>query len=190
MHWIDPDVLPETRGVIDTLVYNHRGELDGFVLDGERLVHVPPHLGACLARQAKVGSAVSLRAVKPRDADLLAAVAVTLGGRVYSDDGPAGHPPPEAPATRPVDYVGSVRLTLFAPRGEVCGALMDDGTIVRLHPKGNAELAEYFEPGRRIEAWGPAFRKKGTRVIDLEHVAWIAESDDQAQSFADAHAHK
>ena len=78
-------------------------------------------------------------------------------------------------------------MTLFAPRGEVCGALLHDGTVVRVHPKGNAGLAEYFEPGRRIEVWGAAFRKGGARVVDVDHVAYIAESEDEAQAYADDH---
>jgi len=185
MHWIDPDSLPATTGIIDTLVYNTHGELDGFVLDGDRLVHVPPHLAARAGRRLKVGETVEVHAIRPRDADLLAAVAITVGGRRFVDDGPEGHHPPAPPATRDADVIGNVRLTLHAPRGEVCGALLHDGTIVRLHPKGNAALAEYFEPGRRIEAWGPAFRRGGTLVVDIDHVAYIAESEDEAQSFAD-----
>ena len=188
MHWIDPDALPETQGVINFLVYNPHGELDGFVLDGERLVHVPPHLGTRLGRRAAVGAAVRVRAIKPRDAAVLVGVAVEIDGRLFTDDGPQGHPHAAAPASKPADVIGNVRLTLFAPRGEVCGALLDDGTVVRLHPKGNEGLAEYFAPGGRIEVWGPAFRKAGTRVIEVEHVAFVAESEDAAQAPADAHA--
>jgi hypothetical protein len=185
MHWIDPDTLPETTGIIDMMVYNPHGEVDGFVLDGGRLVHVPPHLGALLRKRAKPGQPASVWAIKPRAADVLAAVAVRVDGKYFVDDGPEGHLPADPPATTPADVVGSVRLTLFAPRGEVCGAVLEDGTLVRLHPKGNAGLAEYFEAGRRIEVWGPAFRKAGVQVVEVEHVAYIAESEDEAQSFAD-----
>ena len=191
MHWIDPDALPETSGHIDSLVYNPHGELDGLVLDGDRLVHLAPHFAATLRRRVKAGARVAVRGIKPRDAQLLVAVAVEIDGRRFTDDGPGGphqdhgHDRPEPPSTRPADIVGNVRLTLFAPRGEVCGALLHDGTIVRLHPKGNAALADYFAPGRRIEVWGPAFRKGGVDVVDVDHVAFIAESEDEAQSFAD-----
>jgi hypothetical protein len=188
MHWIDPDSLPATTGTIDTLVYNPHGEVDGLVLDGDRLVHLPPHLAARAGRRLKAGEAVEVRAIRPRGAPVLAAVAIDAGGRCFVDDGPEGHHPPAPPPTRDADIVGSVRLTLHAPRGEVCGALLQDGTIVRLHPKGNAALAEYFEPGRRIEVWGPAFRKGGVQVVDVDHVAYIAESEDEAQSFADEQA--
>jgi hypothetical protein len=185
MHWIDPDALPETQGTVDTLIYNAQGELDGFVLDGDRLVHVPPHFAARMARRLKSGEPVSVWAIKPRNAHLLAAVAVSVSGKRYVDDGPDGHDAPHPPSTKPADVIGSVRLTLVAPRGEVCGALLQDGTIVRLHPKGNAELAPYFERGRRIEVWGPAFRKGSVQIVDVEHVAYIAESEDEAQTFAD-----
>jgi hypothetical protein len=187
MHWIDPDWLPETDGTISHLVYNPHGELDGFVLDGRHLVHTPPHFAQRFARRAKVGAKAAVWAIKPRDADLLAAVAVEVGGQRFEDEGPEGHEPPPPPATKPADIVGSVLLTLHAPRGETTGALLQDGTVVRIHPHGNAALAEYFEPGRRIEVWGPAFRKGGVRVIDVDHLAYIAESEDEAQTFADDH---
>ena len=187
MHWIDPDALPATTGHVESLIYNPHGELDGFVLDGDRLVHVPPHFAATVRKRLNAGTAVSVRGIKPRDADLVAAVAIDVDGKRFVDDGPDGHAPPEPPRTKPVDVIGSVRLTLFAPRGETCGALLQDGTIVRVHPKGNADLADYFARGRRIEVWGPAFRKGGTLVVDVDHVAYLAESEDEAASFADDH---
>ena len=36
MHWIDPDSLPELQGTIERFVLNPHGEIDGFVMLGER----------------------------------------------------------------------------------------------------------------------------------------------------------
>jgi hypothetical protein len=191
MHWIDPAALPETLGTINSLIYNADGEVDGLILDGDRLVHVPPHMVQALGLQRlHVGAAIRVRGVKPRRADLIVAVSITADGRCVEDDedGPEAHEAPPAPATMPVDIVGQVRLTLHAPRGEVCGALLEDGTVVRVWPRHNEGLAEYFEPGRRIEVWGPAFRRGGLQVVDVEHVALIAESEEAAEDFAGRHA--
>jgi hypothetical protein len=187
MHWIDPDALPETLGGVNSLVYNADGEIDGVVLDGDRLVHVPPHMARALGARLRVGARIRVRGVKPRRAAMIVAVSVTADGHCVEDDedGPEAHVPPPAPATMPVDLVGQVRLTLHAPRGEVCGALLEDGTVLRLWPRHNEALAEYFEVGHRIEVWGAAFRKGGTLVVDVEHVAFIAESEQAAEEFAD-----
>ena len=32
MHWIDPDCLQETRGIVTQFLMNPHGELDGFLL--------------------------------------------------------------------------------------------------------------------------------------------------------------
>jgi len=188
MHWIDPDALPETTGAINAVIHDAQGQVDGLVLDGDRFVHVPPHMAQALgARRLRPGVAVSVRGVKPRRADMVVAVSLCVDGRCVEDDedGPEAHEPPPPPATLPADIVGEVRLTLHAPRGEVCGALLEDGTVVRVWPRHNEALAEYFEPGRRIEVWGPAFRKAGARVVDVDHVAFIAESEEAAAQFAD-----
>jgi hypothetical protein len=192
MHWIDPAALPETIGAVNSLIYNADGEVDGLVLDGDRLVHVPPHMVHALGPQRlRVGAAIRVRGVKPRRADLIVAVSISADGRCVEDDedGPEAHETPPAPATMPVDIVGQVRLTLHAPRGEVCGALLDDGTVLRIWPRHNEGLAEYFEPGRRIEVWGPAFRRGGVQTIAVEHVAFIAESEEAAEHFADERNH-
>ena len=34
MHWIDPDHLPETSGVVDCFLQNIKGEADGLILHG------------------------------------------------------------------------------------------------------------------------------------------------------------
>jgi len=188
MHWIDPDALPETAGAINTVIHDADGQVDGLVLDGDRFVHVPPHMAQALGPQRlRVGTMVSVRGVKPRRADMVVAVSICADGRCVEDDedGPDAHDPPPPPATMPADIVGQVRLTLHAPRGEVCGALLHDGTVVRIWPRHNEALAEYFEPGRHIEVWGPAFRKGRALIVDVDHVAFIAESEEEAETFAD-----
>lgn len=173
MDWIDPDNLPETAGTIAVLLYNEHGVLDGVVLDGRRQIHIPPHLGARLQRQLKVGEHVTVRGIKPRHVDLIAAVSVgTPDGRQFIDEGPAQSKAlPPSPASKTVHFADRVSMTLFAPRGEVSGALLEGGQIVRLQPKGNQGIAPYLRTGRQIEIWGQGFRKAGTQVVQLEHIA-------------------
>lgn len=58
MHWIDPDHLPETRGIVRSLVLNPQGLLDGLLLDDGTEIHVPPH--AAKDTKLKAGQAVDV----------------------------------------------------------------------------------------------------------------------------------
>jgi len=94
MHWIDPDCLPEVKGTVERFLLNPHGEIDGFVMNSETqasiLVHTPPpHMETGLTRHVKAGDVVSVRGVRPRKADLIAAVAVTTtNGASIMDQGP------------------------------------------------------------------------------------------------------
>ena len=90
--------LPETRGAVEGFIVNRHGEIDGLLLAGPRptclLVCMPPHLGAAIEAEVKHGDAIRVRGVRPRQADIIAAVALTAGnGAVIVDDGPGGEDP-------------------------------------------------------------------------------------------------
>ena len=92
MHWIDPESLPAVVGIVERFVLNPHCEADGFVMScgaEDVLVHTPPHLETELVRHVRTGENVSVRAVRPRGAALLAAVAViTKDGHRIDDHGP------------------------------------------------------------------------------------------------------
>jgi hypothetical protein len=169
MHWIDPDSLPEVTGTIERFVLNPHGEVDGFVMTSEGatvLVHTPPHMEADLTRHARIGDKVGVRGVKPRGADLFAAVAVTArNGRRIVDDGPdhdREHPKREH---RCGDAAGTVQLSLFGPKGELRGALLTDGTVVRIGPKEAEGIADLLAPGASLAVRGDAVETPHGRVV-------------------------
>ena len=93
MHWIDPDCLPEVKGTVERFLLNPHGAIDGFVMNSETqasvLVHTPPHMETELTRHVKAGDVVSVRGVRPRKAELIAAVALTTtSGATVVDQGP------------------------------------------------------------------------------------------------------
>ncbi len=180
MHWLDPEVLPRASGRVAHYTINRHGDVDGCILDDGRQVHVPPHMGAALAKLVGIGEVVEVRFVKPRDADVLAAVSVAdANGRTVVDAGPhAGRPPAKRapPARRPMHVAGRVRRTLYAPKGEVCGAVLDDGTQLRVDPKANAELADWFATDAAVEAWGDGLKRKGVTVVDVHEIAFADDA--------------
>jgi hypothetical protein len=181
MHWIDPDSLPEVAGTLERFVLNSHGEVDGFVMNGQTqtpiLVHTPPHMEGEVTRNAKVGDKLRVRGVRPRDADVLAAVAVTgESGRQIVDKGPdhdRKHPKIEH---QKMQLEGTVRLSLFGPKGELRGALLADGTIIRIGPKEAEHLHKLLMPGTRIAVSGDGVETQHGRVVQAKEIG--SEMDD------------
>jgi hypothetical protein len=175
MHWIDPDCLPEVKGTVERFLLNPHGEIDGFVMNSEAqaaiLVHMPPHMEAELTGHVKAGDVVSVRGVRPRKADLIAAVAVTTtNGASIIDRGPhrdRQHPKLEK---RKMSAEGTVRLSLFGPKGELRGALLADGTVIRIGPKEAEQVAKLLAPNARIAVRGDGIETKHGRVVNAKEM--------------------
>ncbi|CAN7755041.1 hypothetical protein [Paraburkholderia sp. SIMBA_054] len=182
MHWIDPESLPETQGVVTRFLLNPHGELDGIVLGTrqQRQVHFPPHLSRQITRHVRIGDQVRVRGVKPRGADVIAAVSfVTKSGRIILDNGPhedgGKHQKPDVVHSA-MEACGQVALSLFGPKGELRGALLADGTSLRMPPHAAAELASYLTPGVYIQAWGRGIRNRHGRTIEVDEIAELVDA--------------
>ncbi|MBN3760862.1 hypothetical protein [Burkholderia sp. Ac-20365] len=182
MHWIDPNSLPETRGTVTRFLLNPHGELDGLVLGSRQpqQIHFPPHLSRQITRHVSVGDEIRVRGIKPRSADMIAAVSVTTKtGKVILDEGPPHngekHQRPEA-ERRPMQASGEVVLSLFGPKGELRGALLDDGTSLRMPPHAATELASYLAPGTHVHAWGHGVGNRHGRTIEVDEIAELVEA--------------
>jgi hypothetical protein len=169
MHWIDPDFLPDVRGTVERFIVNPEGEIDGLILtyDNDRflLVHVPPHLQRELEAAVKPGESIRVRGIRPRDADMIAAVSLTANdGTVIVDNGPGAdlkHPHQRGkPST--VAFAGTVRLPLFGPKGE--------GSIIRIEPKMAARFIEWLRPRASIAARGNGLETKHGRVVTAKEI--------------------
>ena len=175
MHWVDAESLPEVAGTVERFVVNPHGEVDGFVMSGEKqdniLVHTPPHMETEPIRHVKTGDRVGMRGVRPRGADLIAAVAVTANnGRKILDEGPDHDRKHPEVHHRKMDAEGNVRLSLFGPKGELRGALLSDGTLVRIGHKEAERVARLLKPGAAIAVRGNGLLTDHGRVIDAKEV--------------------
>lgn len=178
MHWIDPDCLPETQGNVERFVVNPYGEIDGIILSGTTeatLVHLPPHLSAEIEAAIQIGDAVCVRGVRPRGTRMIAAVAlIAADGRAIVDHGPKDRRDEESRrghSQRPsrlkdVKVAGKVRLSLHAPKGELRGVVLDDGSIVRIAPKEARRFAEFLQPGASVAVRGEGIETTYGRVVE------------------------
>jgi hypothetical protein len=179
MHWIDHDFLPDIGGAVERFIVNHHGEVDGLILMYERdkflFVHLPRHLGPELTSAVAPGDAVRVRGIRPRGADMIAAVAViSSDGRLILDNGPdekdEQKPRPRHEKSKMIEVEGGVRMRLFGSKGELRGALLDNGDSVRIGPNEAVHVAELLRPGMALAARGEGLESRYGRVVSAAEI--------------------
>jgi hypothetical protein len=179
MHWVDPDFLPDIKGSVERFVINPKGEIDGLVLIYANakvlLVHVPPHLGSEVEAVIHPGDTIRVRGIRPRGADMIAAVALTAAdGRAILDNGPGPETKKDEPhrAARSNDMTisGIVRLSLFGPKGELRGAVLNDGSFVRVDAKEAPRCVEWLRPRAAVAVRGDGLDTKHGRVVVAKEI--------------------
>jgi hypothetical protein len=172
----DPRQLPETRGVVQRFTLTPRGELDGFLFADGTEVHLPPHLTDQLAAAVRPGDEVSVRGYRSAVAPLVVAMMVTdtSTNQTVVDQGlppPGLRPPPlppgfPSPGAQQISFDGQVQTSLYGPAGDLNGAVLNDGTIVRVPPQGAYQSAGLLAPGQTITVQGWALSTSYGRVVD------------------------
>ncbi len=163
----DPAQLPTIKGTVAQYDVTPRGDVDGLILNDGTEVHMPPHLSAALAGAVKPGDAVTIHGLHARALPLVQAMSVTndASGQTVVDTGPhgpgrgpRGHRPPPPPAAagagQQLEAQGVVKMDLHGPRGELNGALLDDGTMIHLPPPEAQRLSADLAPGTTLYAMG------------------------------------
>ncbi len=91
------------------------------------------------------------------------------GGPHPGGPGPAGMGPPP-PAGPPSEVSGKVLPVLHGPRGETNGAMLDDGTVLRMPPPEATRLAALLTPGQTVVAQGPGIMNDLGRMLDVRTI--------------------
>jgi hypothetical protein len=179
MHWIDPDHLPEITGTIDQFLVNKHGEADGFLLTDGGEVHVPPHLSSRLLRDVRPGSQVKVRGVRPRGVQMIAAVAIdTSKGRIL-DEGPHVREDDSAFENAkygPMSVQGVVKQAIHGPKGEMRGAVLEDGRIIRLPTHEVERFADLLKKGAKISANGEGATTSFGTVVEAREIGASPET--------------
>lgn len=165
--------LPATRGTVSRYTLTPRGEIDGLILADGTEVHFPPHLSTQLVYAIKPGDAVTVRGLKALSVPLIAAIAITNSatGSTVIDNGP-GAGPGTGPrgARQAISLQGRVQMSLHGPRGELNGAMLEDGTILRLPLPEAARLAALLMPGQAIVVEGDGLTTAIGRVVEVQTI--------------------
>ena len=165
-------------GKVARFTLTPRGELDGLILGDGTQVHVPPHLSAELAAAVRPDDAVNVSGFRSPTGALFIATSVTdtANNQTVVDRGPpppgmAPPPPPPgmpAPGAQSATAQGRVQRLLRGPAGDVNGALLDDGTILRLPPPVAYQMA--LMSGQTVAAQGWGLSTAYGRVVDVQSI--------------------
>lgn len=165
----DPQQLPAFKGTAQQFALTPRGDIDGIILTDGTEVKVPPHLTPRLASAVRIGDAIVIHGLHAASLPLIAASSVTneATGATVVDNGPPhggpgkkNHEPPKGPDDRaftegtPSEMQGRVKAALHGRRGEINGALLDDGTAFLLPPPEAERLAPMLVPGQQVAVRG------------------------------------
>ncbi|MGV2344364.1 hypothetical protein [Methylobacterium sp. yr596] len=159
----DPGTLPETKGTVKQYTLTPRGEVDGLILADGTEVKLPPRLSGAVVFTVRPGDAVSVRGMRARALPLVdgaqirneatGATLVTLGG-------------PE-PAAAETVVSGRIAALLHGRRGEVNGAILDDGTTLRLPPHEAARLSSVLQAGQPVSLRGAVTKSPLGAVVEV-----------------------
>jgi len=95
------------------------------------------------------------------------------GARSPGGPGFAGMRPPSPgrPAAGPPSEVsGKVLTVLHGPRGEANGAMLEDGTVLRMPPPEAMRLTAALAPGQTVVAQGPGIANNLGRMVDVRAI--------------------
>jgi hypothetical protein len=167
----DPSQLPAIQGRVGQYSLTPRGDVDGLILTDGIEVHMPPHLGTQLVFAVKPGDAVTVHGLRARAIPMVQALSVTndATGNTVTDNGPSGPPGPGG-AQQTLTAQGHIKALLHGPEGDLNGALLEDGTIVRLPPPEAQRLAADLALGAPLYAEGDGFTGPLGRVIEATSI--------------------
>jgi hypothetical protein len=160
-------------GTVSMYVVNPRGKIDGLVLNDGTQVKFPPHMSADLARTVKPNDRITAQGVREVAPVFTAFTITNANGQSVNEARPAQPPPPPdlgGVNLQPMQTAGAIRAVLYAPRGEVEGAVLDNGTIVRIAPHASAEFSTLFQPGAAISASGYGTQNEFGRAFEVTQI--------------------
>ncbi|MBC9879586.1 hypothetical protein G8O24_19785 [Bradyrhizobium sp. INPA01-394B] len=164
----DSSQLPETRGTVKQYTLTPRGDVDGVILTDGTEVKLPPHLSAQTVFAIHPGDNVSVRGLRARALPLVDAASITnvATGKSAVDNGP----PDRRGANDDPVISGRIAVQLHGKRGEVNGALLDDGTTLRLPPPEAERMQDWLRPGQTVSARGDVLDTALGKVVDIRAI--------------------
>ncbi len=168
-------------GRVARWLVNPNGDVDGLLLDDGTQVAFPPHLSASLTEAVKARDTVEVTG-RSEVAQVVHAWSIknTRSGQSVRNTPPD---PRDAPphlrqdgALTAMNASGRIGTLLYTGRGDVKGALLDDGTVVRFPPHAAAQMSTTLRPGAALYARGYGTRSPQGNAFEATAIGTTAEN--------------
>lgn len=166
-----PSVPATAEGRIERFTLDADGHLDGLLLDEGTEVHLPLPLAAKLRVLARRYQRVRVRGYRTNEAGFVLARQVTAlaDGRTLVD---SGEPLPNAREVPEGALIGTasgvVKRLLHGPKGDVDGALLESGVIIRFPETVVSQTPYTFTVGQQIAVRGQEFDTQYGQLMRIE----------------------
>lgn len=180
------------QGTVVQYLTNPRGDVDGLLLGDNTVVRFPPHLGAQLVQVVAPQSTVKVDGYSAFAGTIRATtITNTATSQAVTDTPPApGNPPPPPPFSaetrQQINASGTIKALTHAPRGEIDGAVLSDGTVIHFGPDNGAQFANLLVLGQPFAATG--FGSVNQYGKSLEAIA-VGASASELQSVVAGRGH-
>lgn len=164
----DPAQLPAIKGTVAQYSLTPRGDVDGLILADGTEVHFPPFASTRLVFAVKPGDAVTIHGLKAKALPMVMAMSITNDASGATVEA-AGRGPMHRPGTA-IEASGTVKELLHTPRGEMNGALLSDGTIVRLPPREAHRMKDALAVGKTVFVRGDGYTGGLGKVVAAREI--------------------
>jgi hypothetical protein len=169
----------DISGTVRAFTLTPVGDIEGLILTNGIEIHIPPHLTEQVAAVVRPGEAVAVRGWNTGVPNFVVVTALTgQRGQSVVDQGPPPpgmRPPPPppgqaAPGAQMATVQGRILQVLHGPRGDTNGAILDDGTTLKLPPPSAWQMASLLQPGQLVVVQGWSLSNSYGRVVDVQSI--------------------
>jgi hypothetical protein len=175
------------RGIVSQYMLNPDGMVDGLLLSDNTIVRFPPHMSQQLVQVVRPQNSVQVDGFIEFQGVIHAMTITNLNTKQSVVDvppSPQNPPPPPSPWSRqPMSVSGTIKVLTHAPRGEIDGAVLDNGSIVHVPPPVGMQFANIFSVGAPLAASGYGTANSYGRCLEATA---IGPSSTQMQTVAAA----
>lgn len=155
--------IDSVQGKVAQYTLTPKGDVDGLVLDDGTQIHLPAHFSASLVFIVRPGDLVSIEGRMHGPVLEARRVQNTASGQDLVNEGRR-----EAEAAKPERVEGKIRFALHGPKGDLNGAVLEDGTVVHFPP--DSAPADRIAPGGTLVASGIVHVTPMGRVVDVQQL--------------------
>jgi hypothetical protein len=170
--WFDPTQLPSFTGAVDRFVPNPDGQIDRLIFKEGAQIVFPPDALEAIRTVAAPGKTLVVWGVRARSAPVITMLAFaapdaepTLLDRFYWR--------PERnrkQGRRHMILIGKVKAPYLSPQGQIAGAILESGDVIRVDRAVADALKDRLAPGANIVAEGTGVETSSGKAIDAVRV--------------------